>query len=117
MTRQAAIQWLHLAPNANSFYRQMFVKGTGIRARVLFGLHVSAEEPMTAAEIASDYGLPLEAVQEAIAYCEANPAEIETDLRREEVLAEATGMDDPDRKAQGDPKPLNAQEMARIRES
>jgi uncharacterized protein (DUF433 family) len=117
MTTQTSVQWLYLAPNGNSFYRQLFVKGTRIRARVLYGLHASVEEPMTAAKIAADYGLPLEAVQEAISYCQTNPPEIEADLQREDLLVKATGMHDPARKAQGEPKPLPAQEMARIRES
>ena len=117
MTTQTSIQWLHLAPQPNSFYRQLFVKGTRVRARVLYGMYMSVEEPLTAAEIAADYGLQREAVEEAIAYCQTDPPEIEADLRREELLVEATGMNDPTRQARGQPSPLTAQEMARIRAS
>ena len=67
MTAQTSVQWRHLNPNAQSFYRQLFVKATRIRARVLYGLYVNDEDPMTVAEIAADYGLAPEAVQEAIA--------------------------------------------------
>jgi hypothetical protein len=38
---------VYLAPNPNSAYRQMFVKGKRIRACVLYGLFMSADEPMT----------------------------------------------------------------------
>jgi uncharacterized protein (DUF433 family) len=117
MTTQTSIQWLHLAPNPTSFYRQLFIKGTRVRARVLYGMYMSGEGPMTPGEIAADFGLSLEAVQEAIAYCQTNPHEIEDDMRREELLLEATGMNNPDGRAHGQPKPLTAQEMARIRES
>lgn len=52
---------------------------------------------MTPEEIAADRGL-LEAVKEAIAYCESNPPEVEEDYRREEALAEAIGENDPNYK-------------------
>jgi hypothetical protein len=70
---------------------------------------------MTPAEIAEDLALPLAAVEEAIAYCQSRPAELEEDYRREEALVEATGMNDPAYKNHGKPKLLSAAEMARIR--
>src|SRR5688572_10795790 len=96
-----APNWNYLAPNPKSAYRQLFVKGTRIRARVLYGLAMSAEEPMRPEEIAADYELPLEAVLEAIAYCQTNPPEIAEDFAREERIAQATGMNDPDAKYGG----------------
>jgi uncharacterized protein (DUF433 family) len=88
-------RWVYLAPNPKSNYKQLFVKGTRIRARVLYGLFMSAEEPMTPEEIAADYRLPVEAMREAIAYCQSNPPEIEEDFQGEERVMEATGMNDP----------------------
>jgi len=113
-TPQTAPPWKYLEPNPKSNYKQLFVKGTRIRARVLFGLYLSEEEPRTPEQIAADYALPIEAVREAIAYCQANPPEIEEDFQREEALMEATGMNDPDYKRHGKPKVLSAQEIARI---
>jgi uncharacterized protein (DUF433 family) len=113
-TPQTATSWKYLEPNPKSAYRQLFVKGTRIRARVLFGLYASEEEPRTPEQIAADYGLPIEAVREAIAYCQSNPPEIAEDFRREEALMEATGMNDPNYKRHGKPKVLSAQEIARI---
>ena len=46
---------------------------------------------MTPEEIASDYHLPLEAVLEAISYCESNPPELAQDYAREEAIREASG--------------------------
>ena len=109
--------WRHLEPRPKSAYRQLFVCGTRIRAEVIYGLHVNAEEPMTAEEIAADYGLPLEAVREAIAYCASNPPEIADDGRREDALAEATGMNEPEYKYHPTPKIIAAQERARILDS
>ena len=106
--------WNYLAPNPKSAYRQLFVKGTRIRARVLYGLSMSAEEPMTPDEIAADYDLPLEAVLEALAYCESNPPEIVEDFAREERIVQATGMNDPAAKYGGKYRILSPQERARL---
>lgn len=91
----------YLAPRPESRYRQLFIKGTRIRAEILYSLTVpSADtgEVYTPEQIADDYGLPLEAVHEAIAYCKSNPPEIENDRRSEELIAEMSGMNHPEYK-------------------
>ena len=110
----AAPQYQFLERDPLSVYKQLSVKGRRIKARTLYGAFISEEQPMTPAEIAADRDLPVEAVLEAIAYCQSNPPEIEEDLRREEALAEATGMNDPNYKLHPSPKLLSAQELARI---
>ena len=90
MNPSAPTTWQYLAPNPRSCYKQLFVKGTRIRARVLYGLYVSADEPMSREEIAADFGLPVEAVDEAIAYCQADPPEVAGDFEREERLIAAS---------------------------
>ena len=102
----------YLAQNPESCYKQLFVKGTRIPARTLYGQHVSYEEPQSAEEIAADYGLPLDAVKEAIVYCESNPPELQEDYAREESIMEAYGAMDPD--YSGKPRLLSAQELARL---
>jgi uncharacterized protein (DUF433 family) len=114
MNPSTSITWRHLAPNPKSCYKQLFVIGTRIRARVLYGMFISAEEPMTAAEIAAEFNLPLDAVSEAIAYCQSNPLEIAQDFEREERLMEASGMNDPDYKYGGKFKVVPPEEVARI---
>ena len=109
-----ATTWLHLEPRPKSAYRQLFLKGTRVRADVVYGLHVSDEEPMTAEQIAKDYNLPVEAVREAIAYVESNPPEIEEDYQREEALMQATGMNDADYKHRPTPKVIPSEQRARI---
>lgn len=105
--------WTYLAPNPKSAYKQLFIKGTRIRAEVIYGM-VNETEPRTAEEVAADLGLPLEAVKEAIAYCESNPPELIRDRIREEALMEATGMNDPNYKYHPSPKVLSPEERARI---
>jgi hypothetical protein len=56
----------------------------------------------------------LEAVHEAIAYCQSDPPEIREDLNKDELLADATGMDDPDYKLSGKPRGLSTEERVRL---
>jgi uncharacterized protein (DUF433 family) len=102
----------YLVRKPKSVYKQLFIKERWISARTLYGLHVNEEMPMTLEEIAANYELPLEAVQEAIAYCESNPPELAQDYARDEAMMEATGMNDPN--YDGRPKVLTPQETARL---
>ena len=113
MSTTPPTNWKYLEPRPGSFYRQLFIKGRRIRARTLYGWYMSEEDPWTPEQIAREFSLPLEAVQEAIAYCASNPPEIEQDFRREEALMEATGMNDPN--YNGKPRLLSPEERARIR--
>jgi uncharacterized protein (DUF433 family) len=106
-------EWVYLAANPKSAYRQLFIKGTRIRAEVVYRLSVG-REPMTPEEIAADYGLPLEAVKGAIAYGASGPPEINADRRGEERVMEATGMNDPGYKRGGKYKVLSPQERAKL---
>jgi uncharacterized protein (DUF433 family) len=98
----AATQWKYLERNPRSSYLQLSVKGTKIHARTLYGQYMRAEDPMTVEEIAADWNLPIEAVREAIAYCQSKPPEIDEDFRVEEAMMEASGMNHPQYKS--DPK-------------
>src|SRR5262245_13636068 len=96
MATPPATTWIYLARKPGSSYRQLFVKGTRIAARTLYSLYVPGEDwaGMTAEEISADYRLPVEAVREAIAYCQSDPPEIRADLSMEEAVMKATGMND-----------------------
>jgi uncharacterized protein (DUF433 family) len=108
-------QWQYLARDPKSSYTQLSIKGWRIRARTLYGNYTSAEEPMTIEEIAKDRNLPIEAVREAIAYCETNPPEIERDFRYEEAIMDASGMNEPGYKFNPHPKEIPQNVRARIR--
>ena len=102
-----------LVRKPKSVYKQLFIKDRWISARTLYGKCAREESPMTPEEIAADYDLPLDAVQEAIAYCESNPPELAEDYAREEAVMEAAGMNDPN--YDGRPNVLTPQEMSRLR--
>jgi uncharacterized protein (DUF433 family) len=107
-------QYKYLAPGPNSRYRQLFIKGTKFSARQIYGQHVNEEEPRTVQELAENYDLPVEAVEEAIAYCRTDPPEIRHDFAMEEAFMEARGMNDPNYRYNPRPKPLSPQEIAAI---
>jgi ABC-type nitrate/sulfonate/bicarbonate transport system substrate-binding protein len=69
---------------------------------------------MTPEEIAREFSLPVDAIREAIAYCESNPPELAEDYAREEALSNAAGMNEPEYKRHPTPKLLSPQEIARI---
>src|SRR5215472_12774038 len=87
-----------LEQRRRSAYRQLYIKGTRIRAELIYRAHINSDEPMTVQELASDYGLPLAAVTEAIEYCKSNPPEIASDIAREEAIMAASGQLEPDYK-------------------
>lgn len=58
-------QFLETHPGSN--YRQLWVKGRHIRAEVLYR-HTIGPEPRTPEEIAADYDLPVDFVNEAVHY-------------------------------------------------
>jgi len=105
-----------LAPNPKSAYKQLFVAGTRIRARVLYGWYACAE-PLTPQQIAREFNLPEEAVLEAIAYCESNPPELLEDYAREEAIDEASGINRPEYKLHPSPQLIDPREVARINRS
>jgi hypothetical protein len=94
MDTPSSTKWGYLRQKPGSTYRQLFVQGR-IAARTLYGVYVSAEEPRTAEQIAADWELPLEAVREAIAYCQSNPPEIQQDWEEEEALENNWILNDP----------------------
>jgi hypothetical protein len=118
----ASYRFLERRPK--SAYRQFFIKGTGIRAEIVYRACTALEElraaddddRRTPDQVAQDYGLPLQAVLEAVEYCRSGPPEIAADHAREERLAEASGMNHPDYKS--DPKRfyriLSPQEWAQL---
>jgi uncharacterized protein (DUF433 family) len=109
------LPWTFLRRKPRSLYRHLFIhdKGRFISARTVYGQAVG-DDARTPEQLAQDYDLPLEAIREAIAYCESNPPEIAEDWAAEEALAEADGMNDPGYKYRARPRLLSPEEMARL---
>src|SRR5439155_24406028 len=92
MSAEQPIKWKYLARKPGSNYQQLFIAGRNVAARTLYGLTFPGEDwpGRTPQELAADYDLPLEAVEEALAYCASNPPEIRADWEMEEALMQAT---------------------------
>jgi len=75
-------RFLELRPGSN--YRQPFVKGRRIRAEVLFR-ETLGDEARTPEELARDFHVPVEAVREAIDFCQRHPEVLQEDFDREEA--------------------------------
>jgi hypothetical protein len=84
-------EYKYLKPKRGSRYRQLFVNGR-IMAEILYRETVGLE-PLTPAEVAREYGLPLEAVLEAIHYCQHNPEILDADRAREVANIKKDGRD------------------------
>jgi hypothetical protein len=109
-------EWKYLAPKPNSLYRQLFVKDRWVAARTLYG-QTLGEDARSAEQVATDYGLPVDVVQEAIAYCETSPREIREDWEREETSIQSTRTDQSKIPQQSAPPLLSPQDFIRVNRS
>jgi hypothetical protein len=79
-----------LKPRRGSCYRQLFVEGR-IKAEILYRATIG-REPLTPAEVARDYGIPVEAVFEAIDYCQRHSDVLDPDRAMEEASIQAHSL-------------------------
>jgi uncharacterized protein (DUF433 family) len=96
MATSTTTQYQHLEPRPGSSYRQLFLKGRRIRAAVVHEA-VHGPDPYTPEEFATEYGVPLEAVREALDYVADNLPLIEAERDREADDVRARGLDRPPR--------------------
>lgn len=106
--------WKYLERRLGSSYKQLAIKGKRIWAWTLYCEFMNEKEPRTPQQLAQDFDVPLEAVQEAIAYCQSDPPELHEDYRKQELRREAIGMNDPAIWRIGKPRPLSTEERARL---
>lgn len=84
--------WKYLSRKPGSAYRQLFVTGTRIAARTIYSYYLPGDDwpGESIEEIATGLNLSVDAVREAIAYCESDPPEFLEDWQREQAVIEAT---------------------------
>ena len=107
-------EWKYLERRPGSSYQQLCIKGKRIWAWTLYCETMNAKEPRTPQQLAEDFDIPLEAVQEAIEYSASDPPEIHEDKRKDDLLSEAIGMNDPAIRLSGKPRSLSTEERARL---
>jgi uncharacterized protein (DUF433 family) len=96
MATSTTTQYTYLESRPGSSYRQLFLKGRRIRAAVVYEA-VHGPDPYTPEEFARSYGVPLEAVREALDYVANNLLLIEAERDREAADVRSRGLDRPER--------------------
>ena len=94
MMTSTATHYQHLELRPGSNYRQLFLKGRRIRAAVVFEA-VFGPDSYSPEEFAREYGVPLEAVLEALEYVANNLPLIESERASETADVQARGLDLP----------------------
>ena len=85
------VHYKFLRPKRGSSYQQLYVEGR-IRAEVIYRETVGFE-PLTPEEVAREYNIPVEAVQEAIDYCIHHKELLDAERAREAASIKARGLD------------------------
>src|SRR5438270_13153134 len=85
------VHYKYLEPKRGSRYQQLAVGGR-IRAEILYR-ETLGPEPLSPEQVAHEYSVPVEAVLEAIHYCEHNQELLDAERAREQATIEARGFD------------------------
>ena len=89
--REAAVEpWQYLVRRQHPWRKQLYVKGRNMTARQLVGSMKANQLDEEAA--AADYHLPVEAVREALAYCDTNKELLETEAEIERLMLKRGGV-------------------------
>jgi uncharacterized protein (DUF433 family) len=88
------LHYQHLEHRPSSNYQQLWIKGRHIRAEILYRLTIGSE-PQTPQEVAEDYDLPIEVVQESIEYAVQHQGLLDAERAREETRMRKLGLDKP----------------------
>jgi uncharacterized protein (DUF433 family) len=83
--------YTYLARRDGSRYEQYFFKGRNLRAETLYRATIGLE-PMTPAEVAEDYGVPVAAVLEAIQYSVQNAVLLQREREEDWDESQARGL-------------------------
>jgi uncharacterized protein (DUF433 family) len=81
--------WQFLSPYPQSWRKQLYIKGRKLPASIVWGDMIVNE--MTPEESAEDWDLPLEAVQEAIQYCETHRELLDLEAEEERKYLQEQG--------------------------
>ena len=89
-TTRSTTQWQYLEQRSQSWRQQLYFKGKKLTAFAVWSdMIVNGETPQEAAE---NWDLPLEAVQEAITYCETHQELLKQEAEIERHSLEELGV-------------------------
>jgi uncharacterized protein (DUF433 family) len=86
----AAPEWKWLNDRAHAWRRQKYLKGRRLRASTVWRSMLTNE--MTVEEAAADWDLPVEAVREALSWCEADRELIAAEAAEDQRAARESGV-------------------------
>lgn len=89
-TNAYTTQWQYLEPRPDSWRKQLYIKGRKLRAHIVWSDMLVNE--MTPEEVADSKDLPLEAVYEAIEYCETHAELLKQEAQEERRFLEERGV-------------------------
>lgn len=83
-------KWKYLEARPNSWRKQLYIKGTRIKASVIYSDMIVNE--MTETDALDNWDLPLEAIHEIIEYCQTHQQLLQAEAVEERRLLEAKGV-------------------------
>ena len=89
-TQSTKTQWQYLEPHKKSWRKQLYIKGTRIKASVIYSDMIVNE--MTEADAVYNWDLPLKAIQEVIEYCQTHQELLRQEARQGRKLLEEAGV-------------------------
>ena len=87
---QTKKQWKYLEPRPDSWRKQLYLKGTRIKASVIYSDMIVNE--MTETDALYNWDFPLEAIHEIIEYCQTHQELLQSEALEERRLLEAKGV-------------------------
>ncbi len=83
-------QWQYLESRPSSWRKQLYLKGRKLTAFTVWSDMIANED--TIDETAENWDLPLEAIREAIEYCETNQELLKSEAEEERRYLEERGV-------------------------
>lgn len=94
MTTTAKTQWQYLEKRPHSWRQQLYIKGTRIKASVIYSDMIANQE--TSQETAENWDLPLAIIEEVIEYCKTYQALLDSEAAKErQIVLEGVTIEPP----------------------
>ena len=89
-TNSSKTQWQYLESRPSSWRKQLYLKGRKLTAFTVWSEMIANED--TISETAENWDLPIEAIREAIEYCETNQELLKSEAEEERRYLEERGV-------------------------
>jgi uncharacterized protein (DUF433 family) len=90
MNQATKTQWQYLESRPQSWRQQLYLKGTRIKASVIYSDMIVNQ--MSQLEAVDNWDLPLEAIQEVVEYCQTHQELLKKEAQQGRKLLEEEGV-------------------------